>query len=137
MKKTVLIFFLITTLHASDNKKASEIFNFIVKVITKKENSNVYIHTNISSLKVYSGSLRIVADCDKADLVLLSTTKNLPPECNKKILFGSRYSHLKNPNVIGSFFWQKGRPNILFYQKRLKKHNINLDTSFNRYIENK
>ena len=135
MIKAVLILLLITSIYASDDKKASGIFNLIVKEITKKENSNIYIHTNIYSIERYPGNIHLVDDCKKADLVILSTTKNIPKECEGKILFGSRYSHMKSTNVVGSFFWQKGRPNILFYQNRLKKHNINLDSSFNRYIE--
>ena len=135
MRSIIFIFFLITSLNASDDTKASEIFNLIVKEITKKENSTVYIHTNIYSIEQYPGNINIADDCKEADLVILSTTKNIPKECKGKILFGSRYSHMKDTNVVGSFFWQKGRPNILFYQKRLKKHNINLDPSFNRYIE--
>ena len=135
MIKLIAAFLLIINVYASDDKKASGIFNLILKEITKKENPRVYIHTNIYSIEQYPGDINIVTDCNKADIALLSTTKNLPPECNKKILFGSRYSHLKNPNVIGSFFWQKGRPNILFYKQRLKKHNIKLNPSFDKYIE--
>ncbi len=135
MIRALFILLIITTLYSSDDKKASEIFNLIVKEITKKEHSNVYIHTNISSLKKSPGSINIVTDCDKADIILLSTTKKIPLKCNQKLLFGSRYSHLKNQNVIGSFFWQKGRPNILFYEKRLQEHNIKLSPSFDKYIE--
>ena len=135
MIKFVLIFLLITTVYASDDKKASAIFNMIVKNVTKKINPSVYLHTKVNSLKLYPGKLNIVKECDKADIVILSTTKDIPSECQRKILFGTRYSHLKNPAVIGSFFWQKGRPNILFYEKRLKKHNIKLSPTFNKYIE--
>ena len=135
MIKFLLIFFLITSLYSSDDKKASGLFNFIVKEITKKENANVYLHKGIESIQKYPGNLKIVTECKEADIVILSTTHDIPKECAKKLLFGSRYSHMKNSNVIGSFFWQKGRPNILFYQKRLKEHNIKLDSSFNRYIE--
>ncbi|MEN8302981.1 MAG: hypothetical protein ABFQ64_02775 [Campylobacterota bacterium] len=135
MIRLIAAFLIITNLYASDDKKASDIFNLIFKEITKKENSNVYIHTDIYSLKQFPGNINIVTDCDKADIVLLSTTKALSPKCKKKILFGSRYSHLKNPNVIGSFFWQKGRPNILFYKNRLKRHKIKLSPSFDKYIE--
>jgi len=134
--KILLIFFLITTVYASDNKKASGIFNLIIKEITKKDVTNVYLHTNITAIKMYPGNLNIVTECKDADIIILSTTKGIPKECSKKILFGSRYSHLKNPNVIGSFFWQKGRPNILFYKKRLEKNNLKLDSSFDKYIEN-
>ena len=135
MIKIILALLLITTVYASDDKKASRIFNLIVKEVTKKENANVYIHTGIYSIKQYPGKIKIVKDCKEANLVILSTTKNIPKECLSKVLFGTRYSHLKNPNVIGAFFWQKGRPNILFYQKRLDKHNIKLDPNFDKYIE--
>ena len=135
MIKLLLTLLIITSIYASDDKKASGILNLIVKEITKKEKASVYIHTNIYSIEQYPGNINIVDDCKEADLVILSTTKNIPKECEGKILFGSRYSHMKNPDVIGSFFWQKGRPNILFYKKRLKEHKIKLDSSFDRYIE--
>lgn len=135
MIKFLLTLFLITSIYASDDKKAAGIFNLIVKEITKKENPHVYLHKGLESIKSYPGYLKIVTECKDADIIILSTTKEIPKECSKKILFGSRYSHLKNPNVIGSFFWQKGRPNILFYKKRLQKYNLELDSSFDRYIE--
>ncbi len=135
MIKLLLTLFLITNIFASDNKKASDIFNLIVKEITKKDSSNVYLHRGIESIEKYPGNLKIVTACKDADIIILSTISDIPRECSKKILFGSRYSHLKNPNVIGSFFWQKGRPNILFYRQRLENHNIKLDPSFNKYIE--
>ena len=135
MIKLFLIFFLTATVYASDDKKASGIFNLIVKEMTRIDKPNVYLHGTISSIKKYPGNLKVVTECKDADIVILSTTKNIPEECIKKLLFGSRYSHLKNQNVIGSFFWQKGRPNILFYKSRLKKQNIKLNPSFDKYIE--
>ena len=136
MIKLLLILFLITTTWASDDEKASSIFNLIAKNITEKSSPNVYLHKGNSSLEKYPGNLNITTECAKADLVILSTTKDIPKECLEKILFGTRYSHLKNKDVVGSFFWQKGRPNILFYKQRLEEHKIKLDSSFDRYIEN-
>ena len=135
MKKAVFVFLIIATLYAGDDQKASSIFNLITKSVTQKTNPNIYIHTEIKSLKLYPDGLNIVTECTKADIVILSTTKNIPSECKEKILFGTRYSHLKNSNVIGAFFWQKGRPNILFYQDRLEQNSIKLDSSFDKYIE--
>ena len=108
----------------------------LAKEITKKTSPKIYLHLGNDSIQQNPGNLNIVTECSNADLVILSTTKKIPQECSNKILFGTRYSHLKNPNVIGSFFWQKGRPNILFYEKRLKRHNIKLSPSFDKYIEN-
>ena len=136
MIKLLLILFLITTTWASDDEKASSIFNLIAKNITEKSSPNVYLHKGNSSLEKYPGNINITTECAKADLIILSTTKDIPKECLEKILFGTRYSHLKNKDVVGSFFWQKGRPNILFYKQRLEEHKIKLDSSFDRYIEN-
>ena len=136
MIKLLLILFLITTTWASDDKKASNIFNLIAMKLTDKSTPTIYLHKGNSSLEKYPGNLNITTECAKADLVILSTIKDIPKECLEKVLFGTRYSHLKNKNVVGSFFWQKGRPNILFYKQRLKEHKIKLDSSFDRYIEN-
>ena len=135
MIKLLLILFLITTTWASDDKKASNIFNLIAMKLTDKSTPTIYLHKGNSSLEKYPGNLNITTECAKADLVILSTTKDIPKECLTKILFGTRYSHLKNKDVVGSFFWQKGRPNILFYKQRLEEHKIKLDSSFDRYIE--
>ncbi len=119
-----------------DNEKiASSIFNNIVNSLSGKYYAPVYIHTRIESIQKYPGNINILKNCSEADIVILSNVKNIPYECKNKILFGTRYYHLKNPNVIGAFFWQKGRPNILFYKSRLDKHNIKLDSSFDKYIE--
>ncbi len=123
-------------MYASDNQKASDIFNLIAKEIIKKQRPNIYLHKDNNSIKKYPGNLNIVTQCAKADLVILSTIKDIPKECLEKILFGTRYSHLKNSSVIGAFFWQKGRPNILFYKKRLEKNSIELNPKFDKYIEN-
>ena len=136
MIKLFLISLLITTMYADDVKLASSIFNTIVSSITHKKNAAVYLYYDIESVSRYPDKLQVVKDCSIADVVLLSSIKDIPKECESEILFGTRYSHLKNKNVIGAFFWQKGRPNILFYRDRLAKHHIKLDKSFDKYIEN-
>ncbi|MFK5936861.1 MAG: hypothetical protein QM497_00560 [Sulfurimonas sp.] len=134
--KLFLISMLITTMYANDVKLASSIFNTIVSSITHKKNATVYLYSDIESVSKYPDKLKVVKDCSSADVVLLSSIKNIPKDCTFKILFGTKYSHLNNKNVIGAFFWQKGRPNILFYKKRLEKYHIKLDKSFDKYIEN-
>lgn len=135
MKKIILFFLIISTINADNAHKASSIFNMIAKSITKKTEPTIYIHREVESLQLFPGDIKIVKECAEADIVLLSTLKNIPSECRGKLLFGTRYSHLDNRDVIGAFFWQKGRPNILFYKKRLELNGIKLDPSYNKYIE--
>ena len=136
MIKILIILFLITTFSfADDCDKRASIFNMLVKSISSKTYPNIYMHKNIKSLEKNSKDLNLIKVCKDADVVLLSTIKNIPKDCDGKILFGTKYSHLKNKNVVGAFFWQKGRPNILFYKNRLKKYNIKLPAKFDKYIE--
>ncbi|MEA3330406.1 MAG: hypothetical protein U9Q29_01780 [Campylobacterota bacterium] len=135
MKKIILFFLIISAVHSENSQKESSIFNMIAKSIASKTEPTVYIHTEIKSLQLFPGDLRIVKECKEADIVILSTIKNIPAECKGKLLFGTRYFHLDKRDVIGAFFWQKGRPNILFYKKRLELNGIKLDSSYNKYIE--
>jgi hypothetical protein len=59
-----------------------------------------------------------------------------PQQCSNKPIFTNNYRLFKNfPQIIGAFFWQKGRPNIIFDAERLKEQNIVLDPSYDKYIE--
>jgi len=130
-----LIWALIGTLYADDVHLESSIFTTIVQSVTKKTRPQVFIYKKIASVTKYPNTLKIVKECALADIVLLSSIEDIPKGCEGKLLFGSRYQHLKNPHVIGAFFWQKGRPNILFYKSRLEKYHISLDKSYDKYIE--
>ncbi len=136
MKKLFFIFLIINvTIYASDLKKASSIFTMIAQKVTQKTSPNIFIYKELEALEAYPNRLNIVRNCVQADMVILSTTKDIPSSCRGKLFFGTRYSHLKNSNVIGAFFWHKGRPNILFYQSRLDKNGIKLDSTFSKYID--
>jgi len=135
IKILFFITFIYSIVLASDIKLASSIFNAIAIDLTKKDKPKVYLHENIKSIQQYPKNLDIVKNCKIADIVILSTIKDIPSLCKDKILFGTRYTHLKDKRVIGAFFWQKGRPNILFYRDRLEKRYIKLDASFDKYIE--
>ncbi len=70
-----------------------------------------------------------------ARLVIVSkkVPENIP---SNAILISTEYSLLaKEPRIVGAFFWQKGRPNILFIRERMEKANIVLGHEFDKYIE--
>ena len=135
MRAVLFILIIVGSIIADDMTLESAIFNKVVTAVTAKESPKVYIYTKNKALEKYPGKLGLVQSCKDADIVILTTLKNIPEACKNKIFFATRYQHLRDERVIGAFFWQKGRPNILFYQKRLDKFNIKLDKSFDRYIE--
>ena len=120
---------------ANDVELASTILNKLIIAVTAKENPKVYLYRENEALETYPASAVLVKGCEEADIVIVSTLKQLPKSCDNKILLGTRYMHLEDPRVIGAFFWQKGRPNILFYHERLHARKIVLDRVFDKYIE--
>lgn len=56
----------------------------------------------------------------KGDAVLFSTSLDL-------------FTH--DDRIVGAFFWQKGRPNLIFLRSRLEQHNLTLSSDFDTFIE--
>ncbi len=135
MKKLLLILFIGITLFASDKEIAIKIYLSIAKACTDKSDPKFYLHGTIKELR-NNKAITAVYTCEEADFVVLSTMDQLPAECKEKPLFATRYKiFMKNPETIGAFFWQKGRPNIIFHRESLEKHHISLGASYDRYIE--
>ncbi|MDP3301786.1 MAG: hypothetical protein Q8S36_07455 [Sulfuricurvum sp.] len=74
-------------------------------------------------------------DSSNADLIIVS--KKIPQNLSKNcVIITTEYSQLiKDERIIGAFFWQKGRPNLLFLRPRMQKANVKLSHEFDKYIE--
>ena len=110
-------------------------------------------HTIIDSIFPHKDTIYIWSDTPKKDK-FFSNMKNVtlvktPQEADflvikhsldiksKGLKFASSYKILKyyKDDILGGFYWQKGRPNILFLEKNLEKHHIILPKSMHDYIE--
>jgi len=100
--------------------------NEILVFIKDKKNVEITKHSN---------HLKEVSSCNEADIIFTDGKEKI--KCNKKVLvFATNYlAFRKSPKAIGAFFYQKGRPNIIFRKENLKKHNITLPKEFEKYIE--
>jgi hypothetical protein len=95
------------------------------------------IYTNNQKLKniLPAEQIIFVENCTSADLAILEKSK-IEENCSNVSIITLEYDLLKKyPNSIGSFFWQKGRPNIIFIKSRLKNQNIILDRAFDEFVE--
>jgi hypothetical protein len=108
----------------------------ISSVLIKKENSLI-LTNDLRNREIISHSIKMknISSCVNADMII-THTKDIP-KCDKKVLvFVTNYLAFKSlPEAIGAFFYQKGRPNIIFREENLKKHDIVLPSEFNKYIE--
>ena len=134
LKKLLILCLLSLKLIASDITLAHEIYASIFQALIPNQKAKIYTQSSIEALNLASNSYLLVNNCKNADIIVI--TKRIPKgDCQAKILFGTRYRHLKEPNVVGAFFWQKGRPNILFKGEVLSRYNITLPHAFEPYIE--
>jgi len=79
--------------------------------------------------------LNIINNCTNADVLIVKNEKNLINECKNKPILVFDYDLLyTNTNSVAAFFWQKGRPNILFIKERLDKFNITIPSKYNSYL---
>jgi hypothetical protein len=118
-----------------DLRLEASIYHALLQELTHSPKPKVFLQTEIPSIKKFSSKFSIAKDCAQADVVIVAHNKQLPPGCKGKILFGCRYRTLKNNNVVGAFFWQKGRPNILFYNTRLQREGLKLTPHLQKYID--
>lgn len=126
---------MLSAIGTADEKGVEKrIYESIFKELSVQQLPKVYTDDKIESLSLYSEHYERVDSCAKADIVIMTTT-DISSECQNKIVFGTRYRHLKQPYVTGAFFWQKGRPNIVFKEDQLHKHEITLSASMNEYVE--
>ncbi len=114
----------------------SNIYHTITKELTHKERPKIYMQIKIPSIEQFPSHFEIVTHCEKADILLITYAKEVNIKCQNKIIFGTRKKTLSTKNTVGAFFWQKGRPNILFYKSRIEKIGLDLGKDFQKYIDN-
>jgi len=75
-----------------------------------------------------------VSKLSDANLLIITNRKDIQSD---KLKFTTSYPLLLHyeDSAIGGFYWQKGRPNILFLKNNLQKYHITLPKSMHEYIE--
>ena len=111
--------------------------NGSVKVYTHdKECKEVFKHSKkiILSDKLEESDIALITDERTLQIVLyrLKVNKNLH---KKPILFVTNYHFLKvSEDILGAFYWRKGRSQLLFIRKRLEQQNITLPQEYQNFI---
>lgn len=136
IKIITILLILGLTLNASEKEYATKIIKNLVEVIDKS-NTSVWIDddsdvTGLLELK----QLNVVKTCKNAKVLILSSDKSIPKHCISKPVLVLDYDLLeKHNNAVSAFFWQKGRPNIVFLKKRLQHFSISLPSTYDKYVE--
>jgi len=123
-----------TTIFADDTKIEKRIYESFFSSLSESEKPLVYMDSKIESLTLASDKFVLTSTCKDADIVIM-TKSSLAAECQDNIVFGTRYRHLRKEYVVGAFFWQKGRPNIVFQKEKLDEKQITLAPALQDFIE--
>jgi len=78
--------------------------------------------------------VQLIKSPKDADFVLIQKDKDIH---TNGVIFVTNYHMLQHykKDAIGGFYWQKGRPNILFLKPNLQKYKIRLPKDMQEYIE--
>jgi hypothetical protein len=135
LKISLLFFVFIIGIHASSDI-STKITQSILSAISI-DKYKVWIDTGYDIDEfIDKRKFNTVQDCKKADVLILADAINISKECMNKVSIVFDYDLLnKHENAVGTFFWKKGRPNIVFVKDRIEKFNIVLPESYIKYIE--
>ncbi len=135
MKKLVILLLLLDiSLYASAK---SELINSIIKLFTQKDNVLLYVDDEYRP-KGDFGSFILTNNCQEADFYIVNKITPYFKSCLEKnsLVMATNYKeYMKYKNILGVIFWQKGRLNIIFRQKRLDELSVKLPKAYDKYIE--
>jgi len=137
LKKIFILLCCSIILFADSFTIEKKIYTHIIHALYPQKATIVKVWTDDpSKLEVLQSipRLKIVKKPQEADFLLVDKEKNLQ---SKGILFTTDYHTLESykDRAIGGFYWQKGRPNILFLRQNLKKYHIKLPEDMQEYVE--
>ncbi len=101
-----------------------------------KDRIVVYIDSADDFPKLRDHSFILTPIPKTADLILASKEKTILANPHKIIFVNSFYLLQKyRDRVVGGFFWQKGRPNIIFLEQRIKALHIKLPNDLREFVD--
>ena len=147
MKKIlILLILLYGHLYALERESTLKIYHQIFPSLVHK--SSIRVYTNDKEYKeIFGHSKRLVLTDDPAtsDIVLITNRsalfKTMREEQwmneheDKPIIFVTDYRLLKYSfDIVGAFYWKKGRSQLLFIKNRLDTHNITLPVEYQNFM---
>jgi hypothetical protein len=139
LKKFFLIIVALTTLlSASDSTIEQKIYKVIIEaLVPNQETIRVWSDDKkYSKLLSSVDNIIFINNPNDADFLLLDHYHKGITHA-RGVIFVTNLQLLEDmqKSAVGGFFWQKGRPNILFLRQNLRKEHITLPNSMQEYIE--
>lgn len=122
-------------LTAFDSVTASKIFTKIFFAIFDKSPIVVYTpNPQYRHVITLAPSLQLADTHQSADILLADGFDEIPSESDTILFTTNAAVFRSHEQAVGAFYWEHGRPKIIFLQSRLELRHISLHRQFHKYI---
>ncbi len=138
VKKVIFILLLFSqTANAFDVKTGAKIYDKLFYAVFQKDSILVYAKDPLyKSVILNSQNLKLANSAEEASIIIISSQDEVTNKTKNKLLFATDNDiFIDNENAIGAFYWQKGRPEIVFSKARLKNAKLSITQEFERYLK--
>jgi len=121
-------------------------YHGIFSALSSKASINVYTNDKeYRDVFIHSKKIVLSNTLQESDIALVTAertlknilyVKNINKNLDKKpIIFVTNYHFLKiSKEIVGAFYWRKGRSQLLFIKNRLKQYNIILPKAYQSFM---
>jgi hypothetical protein len=133
-------------LYALERKSTLKMYHGIFNALAQKTHISVYTNDKeYRDVFKHSKRLFLATRLKDSDVVLITNERaleNILVRINanrdggkKPIIFVTNYKFLKlSDDIVGAFYWRKGRSQLLFIKNRLQQHNITLPKAYKNFM---
>lgn len=135
--KRLLLLATLTILQAQENdiKLHAKMMDKLATDIINKEQTSIYDPTFGRSYVTYLSRSNTVNACSDSDIAIVSSPTQVQG-CKNQIVLVTKYNLLNMiPDAVGAFYWQKGRPNLVFIRSRLIEKRVKLASEYTKLID--
>jgi hypothetical protein len=133
----VLLFLLVFIVPAfprpnSDYVEVRLIEKILVDMTNKQPVNVCVINYDVNKILNYSTYLRITR-CENADFMIIGKDGE-ELSYNKPAIVFDEDLVKRVKNAVGSLYWRKGRPQLIFIKSRLDRYRIQLPSEYKKYL---
>jgi len=138
-KITFLLLLLFGQTFALERESTLKFYHHVLDALFNKDIVSIYVDDDIyKNVFSYSDKIKTVVKMEKADMVLITNDAVLQKALllrKKPLLFATQYDYLsKSQDIVGAFYWKKGRAQLLFVKDRLLDKGMTLSDEYQKYL---
>lgn len=143
MKKILFILLILIELQALEKNSTLKLYIDIFSTLSSQ--NVIFVYTNDREyIDIFSDSshIKLTSKLEDANIALVTNHKTLKYVLDKKrasykspIIFVTDYKLLKESHdIVGAFYWRKGRSQLLFIKDRLANYGIDLPYDYQKFV---